>query len=188
MLGGTQPGMLQVEGGAVVDHPQPLMPDQEVRVPGGAVDVGREGIEPDDVGREVGVGVPVLGRRVGAGAGEEVHAEVGSGAREDQLLYLGIRLGRAERGIDLDDHLLGHRHSERAGELADDHLGDQRARALAGAARTSRRRGRRRRPPSAPAATRPRAAASRSAWRPRSSARLRVALLAPYPGPPGRLA
>ena len=32
--------MLQVEGGPVVDHPEPLMPDQQVRVPCGPVHVG----------------------------------------------------------------------------------------------------------------------------------------------------
>ena len=53
---------------------------------------------------------------------------------DDQLLDLGIRLGRAERRVELDRDELGDEQAERAGELTDDHLGDERPHPLAGAA------------------------------------------------------
>ena len=48
--------VVEVERGAVVDQPQPAVPEQQVRVLRGAVDVRHERVEPDDVGGELGVG------------------------------------------------------------------------------------------------------------------------------------
>ncbi len=56
------------------------------------------------------------------------------GARRDQLLDLGVGLGVAQRGVELDQHQLGDRQPERAGELAGHDLRRQRLRALPGAA------------------------------------------------------
>ena len=56
-LGGrVLPRVLQVERGAVVDQPQPAVPEQQVGVLRRAVDVGRERVEPDDLGGQLRVG------------------------------------------------------------------------------------------------------------------------------------
>ena len=72
--------VVEVERGAVVDQPQPVVPDQQVRVARGAVDVRGERVEPHDVGRQAGIGAPRPARRVGQRAGQEVHAQVRAGA------------------------------------------------------------------------------------------------------------
>ncbi len=51
-----------------------------------------------------------------------------------ELLDLDVGLGPRELGVELGDHELGDRQAERARQLAADDLGDQRCRALAGAA------------------------------------------------------
>ena len=56
VVGGDHVGMVEVERRAVVDQPEPLVPPEEVRVLGGPVDVRHEGVEPYDVGGEVGIG------------------------------------------------------------------------------------------------------------------------------------
>jgi hypothetical protein len=68
------------------------------------------------------------------GARQEVHPEVEPRAGPQQVLDLLVRLGPPEHRVDLDQHQLGDRQAERAGQLADQHLGDQHLAALAGAA------------------------------------------------------
>src|ERR1700677_2520117 len=91
-----QTGMLQVQSGAMVDQPQALMPDQEVRVACCAVHVRQERIEPHDVGRQLRGGAPVGAGGIRGGARKEVDAEVGAGTRSEQLLDLRVRLGQTE--------------------------------------------------------------------------------------------
>ena len=76
---------------------------------------------------------PRAARRVGQRAGEEVHAEVRAGAAGDQLLDLGVGLGRPEHRVELDLDQLRHQETEAPGQLADDHLGHERPQPLAGA-------------------------------------------------------
>ena len=56
------------------------------------------------------------------------------GGRDDQVLDLRVRLGGGERRIELDEHELGHRQTEAAGQLPRHDLGGQRLRPLPGAA------------------------------------------------------
>ncbi len=104
---------------------------------GGAVGVGHEGVEPDDVGREVGID-DVARRRRGRverqRAGQEVHPEVQPAARADQVVDLLVGLGVAERRVELDADEVGHGQADRACQLAGQPLGDEGTRALAGAA------------------------------------------------------
>jgi hypothetical protein len=44
------PGMMKIQGGAMVDQPQLLIPDQHIGIAGGAVYVGEQAIQPDDLG------------------------------------------------------------------------------------------------------------------------------------------
>jgi hypothetical protein len=67
-------------------------------------------------------------------ARQEVDTEVQATACEQQVLDLGIGLGATDRGVELDQDELGHGKPERAGELADDDLRDERLRPLPGAA------------------------------------------------------
>src|SRR5919199_2353806 len=108
------------------------MPAQQVRVARRPVDVRDQRVEPDDVRGQFRVGR--LGRRVRQRAREEVDAEVEPGARGDQLLYLRVGLGRAERGVELHEHHLGHRQPGGARQLARHHLGRERLRPLTRAA------------------------------------------------------
>ena len=75
-----------------------------------------ERVEPHDVGGELGV--RRVGRVVRQRAGQEVDAEVDARAGGDQLLDLRVGLGGAERRVELDQHELGHRQPEPAGQLA----------------------------------------------------------------------
>ena len=65
-------------------------------------------------------------------AGQEVDGQVEPGAGGDELLHLLVRLAPAELGVDVDQREVGDVDPERAAELADDDLGHQRLRALAG--------------------------------------------------------
>ncbi len=120
------------EGRPVVDQPRPPVPDQQVRVAVRAVDVGHEGVEPDDVGGEAGIDRALERKREGQRARQEVHAEVRAGARVEQLLDVGIGLGASHLDGDLDDREVGDEQPEPSRELARDDLGDERRLALSG--------------------------------------------------------
>ena len=125
--------MMEDEGGAVVDEPQPPVPAQHVGVARGAVHVGDEGVEPHDRRRELEA--RRLGQQVeGDRPGQEVERDVEAAAGADQVLDLGVGLGARELGVELHQHDLGHVEAEGARDLAAHQLGDQRFRALAGAA------------------------------------------------------
>ena len=125
--------MVEVERRTVVDEPQPSVPPEQVRVLRPPVDVGRERVEPDDVGRKGGVRLGACGGAERERAGEKVDAEIQPAAREQQILDLGVRLGAADRRIELDEHQLGHGEAERPGQLTHHHLRDERLRPLPGA-------------------------------------------------------
>ena len=127
--------MLAVERGAVVDQPGLVVPGEEVRVARGAVDVGDQGIEEDDVGRQPGVEILLGGKGEGQSSGQEVHAQVGPRACLDQFLDLRVRFGVTEFGGHVDQHQFRHRQSDLPGYLPGHHLRHQRSRALAGAAK-----------------------------------------------------
>jgi hypothetical protein len=97
---GDRAGVVLVEGGAVVDQPRPAVPDEQVAVPRGPVDVRRERVEPDDVGGELRADRAGDGRVEIERTGEEVDAEVLAVARRDQLVDLGVGLGPAERRVE----------------------------------------------------------------------------------------
>src|SRR5829696_9685491 len=128
------PSVLQVERGAVVDQPQPPVPQQQVRVLRRAVDVRAQGVEPDDLGGHLRAGRRAGRRVVRERAGEEVEADVEPAARVDQLLDLGIGLGAAQLGVQLDENDLRHGQAGGAGELAGDELRQERLRSLPGPA------------------------------------------------------
>jgi len=67
-------------------------------------------------------------------SGQVVEADVEAAAGADQVLDLGIGLGARQLGVKFHQHDLRDRQAEQAGKLAGDHLGDQRLRALPGAA------------------------------------------------------
>ena len=83
------PGVVEVEGGPMVDRPGGAMPDEEIRVGPCSVDVGGERVEPNDVGCLLGRGGPAP--VVAEGAGEEVDAEVAADTGIEQILDLLVR-------------------------------------------------------------------------------------------------
>ncbi len=138
---GDAPAVVEDEGRAVVDQPQARGrgaeggPDHEVGAVHGPVDVHRERVQPDDA-----PGLPRvhrehlgdLGREVGA-ARQVVHAEVEPRAGVQQVPHLLVRLGLGERRVEVREHQLRHPQPQLPGQLAHDHLGDQRLAALRGA-------------------------------------------------------
>ena len=128
------PVVVPVERGAVIDEPELPARPQEVRVARRAVDVHRERVERDDERRER------AGDRRPRRAVEAQRAPAGARARRCSRRCRAA--GRAPRGRarrararrEVHEHELRHGQPDRARELADDDLGDERARALAGAA------------------------------------------------------
>ena len=136
LLGRLEPAVLEVERRAVVDQPQPPVPDEQVRV---ARRCGRRWCAARRARRRRRRARRRAGTRpagvYGERAGQEVDADVEPGAGDDQLLDLGVRLGAPERaGRASTSTSSRHRQPERARELADDDLGDERQRALSRAA------------------------------------------------------
>ena len=123
--------MLRIQSRAVVDQPRAAVPGQQVRVARGPVQVHHERVEPDDVRTEDGI--ELGGARAEADcAGQEVDAEVETGARHQQILNFGIGFGNTDLRVELDQHELRHRQPERARELAGNDLRDKCAGPLAG--------------------------------------------------------
>src|SRR5215212_3042958 len=48
------PAMLGIDRGPMIDQPELAMPEQEIRIARGAIDIGKECIEPDDVRGKLG--------------------------------------------------------------------------------------------------------------------------------------
>ena len=133
----VSPGVVDVESGTVVDQPRPAMPDEQVRVLRRAVGVGDQRIEPDHVGREVGVDDLARGRggRVERERpGQEVHPEVEAAALADQVVDLLVGLRVAERRVDLDPDEIGDGQADRPRQLPGQPLRDEGARPLTGTA------------------------------------------------------
>jgi hypothetical protein len=116
-----------VERRAVVDQPQVARASEQVRVARRAVDVG-------DSASSQTTSAASSGRRrrpprvVGQRAGQEVDAEVEPALAAIRSWISGSGSARAERRVELDEHELGHRQPERAGQLAGDDLGHERLR------------------------------------------------------------
>ena len=108
------------------------MPDQQVGVAPRPVDVGGEGVEPQDAGALVvgGAHLAVDAER----AGQEVDAEVGADAGVEQVLHLLVGLVAGELGVEVEHDEARGAQAEPGRQAADDHLGDEHLRALAGAA------------------------------------------------------
>ena len=126
------PAVVEVERGAVVDHPEVAVPDQEVGVAPRPVDVGGEGVEPEDAGALV-VGRAHLAVDAER-AGQEVDAEVGADAGVEQVLHLLVGLVAGELGVEVEHDEARGAQPEPGRQAADDDLGDEHLRALAGAA------------------------------------------------------
>jgi hypothetical protein len=126
--------MVLEEGGAVIDQPDGVVPAQHVRVADGAVDIGDQGVEPDDIGGEFRsdrVGFRLVERE---GAGQEIEAEVAPGAFREEIAHFVVRLALGEGGGDIDDDEFRHVEAERAADLATDEFGNEGFQALSGAA------------------------------------------------------
>ena len=88
--------MLTKECCPVVNQPKIAMPGEQVGVSGSPIDIGYQPVEPDDGSRFRGVNAVSGAAIKGQGPRKEVHPEIGTGTRIDQLLNLHIRLGVTE--------------------------------------------------------------------------------------------
>ena len=123
-----RPVVVEVQRCPVVYEPETIVPDQEVRVAWGAVDVGHQGIEPDDARGEVGIRRPY--ERVEAERARQVvqgKVQTCTSFRRSCISGSG---SAAQLGREVDEHDLGHEEVEVAGYLACHELGHQRLAAL----------------------------------------------------------
>src|SRR3546814_9534811 len=98
---------MEVRLRAVVDQVQLAVPQQQVGVARGAVDVGDEGVEPDDRQRQQRVGL--LDQRVEVDrAGQVVERDVGAAAGADQVLDLRVGLGARQVRVEFDQRSEEH--------------------------------------------------------------------------------
>lgn len=124
------PVVMEVERSAMVNEPGSSGPPHDVRVPGGAVDIADECIEPDGPGGEFGI--HVVRRRVEVQRAFEVAVpDVESTAAPQNVLNLGVGLTPSERRVELDRGHVWHLELECLGETAHDDLRDQGSRTLA---------------------------------------------------------
>ena len=128
------PVVLPEEGGAVIDGSQALVPDEEVGVARGAIDVGSEGVKLDQKRGFSGSCEVACGGIEHAGAGKEVHADVPADAAFEQIADLGVGLVAAELGVDFEEDQIGDGELERAGDATRDEFGDEGERTLTGTA------------------------------------------------------
>ena len=126
----SRPVVVEVQRGPVVDEPDVTVPDQQVGVAPGAVDVLDQRVEPEQLAGEVLVHGPAQRVEPG-GAGEEVHGEVEARARPEQILDLLVRLARGDPRVQVGEGELRRPQAERAGQLTRDDLRDERERPLA---------------------------------------------------------
>src|SRR5215208_968303 len=110
------PVVVEVQRSPVVYEPETIVPDQEVRVAQGAVDVGHQGVEPDDARCQAGI--RRLYERVEAKrAWQVVQRQVQAGAPFQEVLYLGVGFRAAQLGGEAGEHDLRHEEIEAAGDL-----------------------------------------------------------------------
>src|SRR5690606_26030024 len=112
---------------------QPVLPQHQIRIARGPVDVRNEGIEPYDGGSKIGIDIRRCHGIVVEGPREIAQPDVDAEARLQYILNLGIALGAPEAFIDGDESDLRHREPESMREAADDDLRDERASPLPGA-------------------------------------------------------
>src|SRR5215204_841498 len=117
----------------MVYKPEAIVPDQEVSVARGTVDVGHQGVEPDDSRGEVGIG-RLYERVEPERARQVVQRQVQARASFQQVLYLGVRFRAAQLGGEIGEHDFGHQETEAARDLPGHQLGHQRFAALPGPA------------------------------------------------------
>ena len=119
------PVVVKEEGGAVVDGVELTVPDEEVGIARRAVDVLREGVEPDEHGGFIyGRGVARGGVEHG-GAGEVVESEVEAGARFEKLANFVVGIVAAEGWVDLDEDDLGNAEAKGTADFASEEFGDE---------------------------------------------------------------
>ena len=119
------PGMVHVERGAVIDHPEFVMPDEQVRILGRAIDVHDERVEPDDRGGQRSIDTARASGLVGDRPRQVIEREVQAAAGSQQSLQLGVRLSVCKRGVEFNENDLRYRQSERPAEFAADQFRHQ---------------------------------------------------------------
>jgi hypothetical protein len=117
--------VMEIQRCPVVNEPEAIVPDQEIRVARGAVDVGHQGVEPDDARGEAGI--RRLYERVEAErAWQVVQCQVQARAPLQQVLYLGVGFTAAQLRSEVCKHDLWHEEVEAAGDLTRHQLRHQR--------------------------------------------------------------
>ena len=129
------PVVVEEERGSVIDGVELAVPDEQVSVARGAVDVEHKGVEPDEERGFVGRSGVARGGIEHGGAGQKVEAEVEAGAGLEQLADFVVGLVAAKRGVNVDEDQLGHAQAEGASDFAGDDFGDEGEEALAGSAK-----------------------------------------------------
>src|SRR5687767_12958435 len=127
--------MMKVQRRSVVDQPERIVPQQEVRIACSAIDVASKCVEPDDARCKHRIDIVNCNRIVVERSLEVSQADIHSMARAEDILYLRITLGTRKRCIELDDRKVRDRQRCLACEQSNDQFGNERASALSGTAK-----------------------------------------------------
>ena len=102
----------------------------EIRVGRRPIGIGHERIEPDEIGRSVGLDVGIGGGIEHEGAEQEIEAQVQAPAPMDEVLELLVEFGVADPWVDVDQDELRNGQPDGPGDLAGQPFRDECARAL----------------------------------------------------------
>src|SRR6185312_709333 len=112
------PVVMEVKSRAVIDKVERFVPQQQIRIVGGPVNVRYKGIEPHSAGGEIGIGA-VMGRWIEHHRARQViERKIQPDAGAQQISYLFVGFVAAESGIELNEDDLRHFQAESATDLA----------------------------------------------------------------------
>src|SRR5438552_9973022 len=122
--------MMEVQGGAVIDQVQLLMPIKHVRIFRSPVHVRNECIEPNDFRCELRINA-VAGRGIKhSRTGQKIQREVQANTGAEQIADLFIRLIPPKGRIDFDEHDLGNVETQTSPDFSGNQFSHQRESAL----------------------------------------------------------
>src|SRR6186713_2805440 len=127
------PGMMKIEGGAMIDQPELMIPQQHIGISGTAVHIVQQTVQPNDLRGQKG-GYLCHDRVESRGSGKIMQAQVESDAGLEEVLDLFVGFGAAKGFFQVGKNDLGHPKSQGPGKFSSDQFGDERPDTLSRAA------------------------------------------------------
>src|SRR6266850_1142734 len=129
-LFGIPPVMMKVQGRAMIDQVESLVPVEQVRILRGAIHVRDKRVEPHDLRSDPWVHGISSGGIEHGGAGKIVEREVQTDAGAKEVADFLIGLVSSKGIIDLDENKFRHTQTGGTSDFTGDQLSDQRKRTL----------------------------------------------------------